>query len=228
MTESRHLPPSRAGIKYKVLIVDDHPIVRHGLGELIARQPDLETCGEAAGIAEALRYVETARPDVAIVDISLNGENGVDLIEQIHAMYPAVRMLVSSMHEEKTFAARAVRAGALGYINKRESIRKVIDAVRQILRGEIYLSPEMARHLLHRAAVGQPVDADPVETLSNRELQVFEMIGHGKNTHEIARTLGLSPRTIETHRKKIKAKLNLQNGAQVSRTAFQWVHEQRL
>jgi DNA-binding NarL/FixJ family response regulator len=211
--------------KYRVLIVDDHPIVRHGLGELIARQPDLEVSGEAADVSEALRQVETNRPDVAVIDISLDGENGIELIERIKALYPEVKVLVSSMHDEKTFAGRALRAGALGYINKRESIRKVVDAVRQVLRGEIYLSPQMASQLLQRAVVGQPLDHDPIETLSNRELEVFEMIGQGMNTQQIARKLGLSPRTIETHRKKIKTKLNLQNSAQLSRAAFQWVQE---
>jgi DNA-binding NarL/FixJ family response regulator len=211
--------------KYKVLIVDDHPIVRHGLGELIARQPDLEICGEAAEAAEALRQIEADRPHVAVIDISLKGESGLELIEQIKARYPEVKMLVSSMHDEQTFAGRALRAGALGYINKRESIRKVIEAVRQVLRGEIYLSPQMASQLLHRAAVGEPLDHDPVETLSNRELEVFEMIGQGMNTQQIARKLGLSPSTVETHRKKIKTKLSVPNSAQLSRAAFQWVHE---
>jgi len=129
------------------------------------------------------------------------------------------------MHDEKTFAGRSLRAGALGYINKRESIRKVIDAVRQVLRGEIYLSPQMANRLLHRAAVGEPLDHDPTDTLSNRELEVFEMIGQGMTTQQVARKLRLSPRTVETHRKKIKTKLNLQNSAQLSRAAFQWVQE---
>ena len=191
-------------VKRKVLIVDDHPIVRHGLGELIARQPDLEVCGEAADSSEALRQVEVIRPDVAVVDISLDGDNGIELVERIKALYPDVKTLVSLMHDEKTLAGRALRAGALGYISKRESIRKVVDAIRQVLRGEIYLSPRMASRLLQRAAVGEPLDHDPVETLSNRELEVFEMIGQGMNTQQIAGKLGLSPRTIETHRKKIR------------------------
>jgi DNA-binding NarL/FixJ family response regulator len=212
--------------KHRVLIVDDHPIVRHGLAELIARQPDLETCGDAADVAGALLQVEAQRPDVAVIDISLEGGNGIELIEQIRALYPGVKMLVSSMHDEKTYAGRALRAGALGYINKRESIRKVIDAVRQVLRGEIYLSPEMATRLLHRAAVGEPLDHAPAETLSNRELQVLGMIGHGMTTQQIARRLDVSPRTVETHRKNIKSKLNLANSAQLSRAAFQWVQEQ--
>jgi len=211
--------------KHKVLIVDDHPIVRHGLGELIARQPDLEMCGDAADVPQALRQIEAHRPDVAVIDISLEGGNGIELIERIRALYPDVKMLVSSMHDEKIFAGRALRAGALGYINKRESIRKVVDAVRHVLRGEIYLSPQMANRLLHRAAVGKPLDHDPAETLSNRELEVLEMIGHGMTTQQIARKLNISPRTVETHRKKIKTKLSLENSAQLSRAAFQWVQE---
>jgi len=211
--------------KHKVLLVDDHPIVRHGLAELIARQPDLEMCGDAADVPEALRQVEARRPAVAVIDISLEGGNGIALIEQIRTLYPEVKMLVSSMHDENVFAARALRAGALGYINKRESIRKVIDAVRQVLRGEIYLSTQMANRLLHRAALGEPIDQDPTGALSNRELEVFELIGNGKNTRQIARQLDISPRTVETHRKKIKTKLNLANSAQLSRAAFQWVQE---
>ncbi|MHC4398342.1 MAG: response regulator transcription factor [Planctomycetota bacterium] len=211
--------------KYRVLIVDDHPIVRHGLGELIARQPDLEVCGEAADTAEALRQVETHRPDVAIVDISLEGESGIGLIEDLGAMYPEVKVLVSSMHDEKTFAGRALRAGALGYINKRESIRKVVEAVRQILHGEVYLSAAMAKKLLRRAAVGKPLDQDPVELLSNRELEVLEMIGRGMTVQEMARRLCLSVSTIETHRQKIKTKLDLKNSTQLNRFAFLWMQE---
>lgn len=212
--------------KYKILIVDDHPIVRHGLGELIARQPDMQVCGQAGDASQALRQVEINRPDLAIVDISLNGDNGIELIERIKALYPEVKVLVSSMHDETVFAGRALRAGAMGYINKRESIRKIIDAARQVLGGEIYLSAQMANRLLRRVALGEPVDQDPIEALSNRELEVFEMIGQGLNTQQIAGKLRLSPRTIETHRGKIKTKLNLQNSAQLSRQAFQWVQEQ--
>ena len=211
--------------KFKVLVVDDHPIVRHGLGELIARQTDLEVCGEAVDIAGALRIVEVNHPDAAIVDISLGGENGIELIEQLKALYPEVKVLVSSMHDEKTYAGRALRAGAFGYINKRESIRQVIDALRQILRGEIYLSPEMAKILVQRAAHGTTIDDDPATVLTNRELEIFELIGRGVTTQQIAGKLLLSPRTVETHRKNIKRKLNLANGAQLSRAAFQWIHE---
>lgn len=225
MTASSSLETGTA--KSQILVVDDHPIVRHGLAELIRRQPDLELCGEAPDASGALRQVETTRPDLAIIDISLDGDNGIELIKQVKALYPGVKMLVSSMHDETTFAPRVLRAGAHGYICKREAIHNVIDAVRHVLRGEIYLSTRMTTRLLHRAALGEPLDQDPIGSLSDRELEVFEMIGEGLNTQQIARKLRLSPRTVETHRKKIKTKLNLQNSAQLSRCAFQWVQENR-
>jgi DNA-binding NarL/FixJ family response regulator len=211
----------------KVLVVDDHPIVRHGLAQLISREPDLEVSGEATNISGALRQVETNPPDVAVIDISLDGDNGIELVEEIKAKWPAVKILVSSIHDERVFAGRALRAGAMGYICKREDLGKLVAAIHQILRGEIYLSPDMTTRLLRRAAVGQSLDRDPVETLSNRELQVFEMIGQGMTTVQIARKLDVSPKTIESHRKQIKAKLNLQNSAQLTRSAFQWVQEGR-
>jgi len=195
--------------------------------ELVMRQVDLQMCGEATNATEALRLIETTPPDIAIIDISLGDDNGIELIEQIKALYPEVKVLVSSMHDEKTYAERALRAGASGYIGKQESIRKVIDAVRQVLRGEIYLSPQMASHLLHCAAVGQPLDHDPLARLSNREWEVFEMIGRGLTTQQTAGKLNLSPRTIDTHRMNIRSKLNLQNGAQLNRAAVRWVQEAR-
>ena len=211
----------------KVLVVDDHPIVRHGLAQLISCESDLEISGEATNISGALRQVETNPPDVAVIDISLDGDNGIELVEEIKAKWPAVKILVSSIHDERVFAGRALRAGAMGYICKREDLGKLVAAIHQILRGEIYLSPDMTTRLLRRAAVGQSLDRDPVETLSNRELQVFEMIGQGMTTVQIARKLDVSPKTIESHRKQIKAKLNLQNSAQLTRSAFQWVQEGR-
>jgi len=134
--------------KHKILIVDDHPVVRQGLGDLILRQPDMEVCGEAASVAEALEKCETTRPDAAVVDITLAGSNGIELIERLKAHHPEVRILVSSMHDESLYAERALRAGAMGYINKRESVREVIEAIRRVLRGEVYLSSQMVTQLL--------------------------------------------------------------------------------
>jgi DNA-binding NarL/FixJ family response regulator len=211
--------------KYRVLVVDDHPIVRYGYAQLIGREPDLEVCGEAADVAEALRQAEAQLPDAAIVDITLDGEDGIELIEYIQSRWPAVKILVASNHDEETFAGRVLRAGAMGYLSKREAMTKIVEGIRKVLDGEIYLSPRMATCLLQRAAVGKPLNRNPVEALSNRELQVFEMIGRGLNTAQIADKLLLSPKTVESHRKLIKMKLNLRTAAQLSRSAFQWVQE---
>lgn len=211
--------------RHKVLIVDDHPIVRQGLALVIGREQDLELCGEAADVAEALRQAEGTQPDVVIVDLSLGGENGIELIDYLKSRWPSVVVLVYSAHDEETFAGRALRAGALGYISKCEPITTVIEAIRQVLRGEVYLSPHLATTFLQRAVVGQSLDRNPTQSLSNREFQVFEMIGQGLNTNEIAKQLQVSPKTIESHRKVIKMKLNVQTSAQLSRRAFQWVQE---
>jgi DNA-binding NarL/FixJ family response regulator len=207
------------------LIVDDHPAMRYGYAHLIDREPDLETCGEAAGVAEAIRQAEQQRPDAAVIDIILDGEDGIELIEHLKSRWPSMKILVSSSHDEETFAGRVLRAGALGYISKREPMAKIVEGLRQVLRGEICLSPHMATCLLQQAAVGKPLDRDPVEALTNRELQVFEMIGQGLSTVQIAEKLQLSPKTVESHRKLIKMKLSLRTGAQLSRRAFQWVEE---
>jgi DNA-binding NarL/FixJ family response regulator len=207
---------------YKVGIVDDHPVVRQGLIQAIAREPDLQLSGEAANITDALRQIGDGCPDVFIIDLSLDGEDGIELIDYIKSRSPLVRVLVYSAHDEETFAGRVLRAGAMGYISKREPITKVIEAIRHVLRGEVYLSPKMASNLLHRAAVGESLDYDPVATLSDRELQVFRMIGDGLSTVQIAEALQLSPKTVESHRKTIKQKLHVASSAQLSRRAFQW------
>lgn len=214
-------------VKQRILVVDDHPIVCRGLRELVAGEPDLEVCGEAGDVAEALRQLDATRPDVVVIDLSLKGGHGIDLIEKISSRDDRIRMLVSSMHDESLFAERVLRAGARGYISKQESPDKIIDALRQVLRGEIYLSPRMTNRILHRAVVGKPVEYDPIEGLSNRELQVFEMIGQGLGTKQIAQRLHLSHKTVETHREKIKTKLNLSNSAELSRRATQWVLEKK-
>jgi DNA-binding NarL/FixJ family response regulator len=212
-------------VRKKILIVDDHPIVRIGLAQVINREPDLEVCGEACDITEAMRQMEAGQPDVAIIDITLDGESGIELMEYIKEQWPATKMLVSSAHDERVFAGRVLRAGALGYVSKREAIPKIVEAVRQVLRGEVYLSPQIASNLLQHAATGHSLDLDPVASLSDRELQVFEMIGQGLTTREIAGKLHVSPKTVESYRKLIKMKLNLQNSTQLARRAFQWVQE---
>ncbi len=208
--------------KYRVLIVDDHPLVRRGLAELLAAEKDLEVCGEAADADEAVRLIEQRKPQVVVLDLSLKNSNGIELIERIKARDNGVRVLVSSMHDESLFAERVLRAGGMGYINKQEPIEKLILAIRQILQGDVYLSPRMAGRLL-QAAVGAPLYRNPIETLSNRELEVFQFIGQGMTTKQIAQKLELSPKTIETHREKIKSKLNLANSIELSRHAVRWV-----
>jgi DNA-binding NarL/FixJ family response regulator len=213
--------------RIRILIVDDHPLVRRGLAETIAAEPDMEVCGEAADATEALRLAEAIQPHVMIIDLALKSGHGIDLIEQIKVRSDQIKMLVSSMHDEALFAERVLRAGAVGYLNKQEPSEKIIEAIRQVMRGEICLSPRMANRLLHSVVGGEPLGQNPIETLSNRELEVFDMIGQGLSTKQIASKLHLSHKTIETHREKIKSKLNLSNANELSHRAVQWVLERR-
>jgi DNA-binding NarL/FixJ family response regulator len=210
----------------RILIVDDHPVVRFGLSEAIAKTPGLTTCGEASNVSEALQQVRATSPDLAIVDISLEDENGLRLIEQIKTEYPETRILVSSFHEEAVYAPRALQAGAMGYIEKGKPIQEIVDAVLRVLEGELFLSPEMGSRLIQRAATGKSFAHEPSEMLSNRELEVFEMVGRGMTVNEIARRLQVSPKTVDSHRTNIKTKLKLKNSAQLTHQAFNWVREQ--
>jgi DNA-binding NarL/FixJ family response regulator len=208
-----------------VLIVDDHPALREALALRIGRQHDLAVCGEAADVAEALRLVADARPDVAVIDISLKSGNGLDLIKRIRDGHPDVRMLVWSMHGESLYAERALRAGALGYINKDQATDTIVGAIRRVLGGKVFLSESMAERLLHRAVGGEAVPCSPLDALADRELEVFRLIGEGVRTGEIAERLHLSVKTVETYRDRIRQKLDLSDGAELARYAFQWVLE---
>jgi DNA-binding NarL/FixJ family response regulator len=214
----------------KVLIVDDHAIVRRGLVELIEGEPSLDdchVCGEAEGVSEALQMVEKEKPELLIVDITLQDGNGLELIKQVKASYPSVKMLVSSMHDESLYSERALRAGALGFIGKHEDTSKLIEAIRRVLSGKVYLSQKMTEHMLQSVSdPEQETGQSPIHQLSDRELEVFEMIGQGLTTRQIAQRLTLSIKTIETHRESIKKKLNLSSGAELTRRAIQWVLEQ--
>jgi DNA-binding NarL/FixJ family response regulator len=187
----------------------------------------MEVCGDAADEDEGLERVATARPDLVVVDISLKHGNGLDLIKRLKASHPNVKVLVSSMHDESLFAERALHAGALGYINKQDSPEKVIEAIRKVLDGQVYLSAEMTNHLLHRLGNRQhdSLERPSVDTLSDREWEVFELIGQGLSTRQIAERLHRSIKTIETHREHIKEKLGLANGTELTRHAVQWVLE---
>jgi DNA-binding NarL/FixJ family response regulator len=204
-----------------ILIVDDHPVVREGLSALISAQPDLTVCGQAAGCAEAIQLLDTTRPSLIVLDISLADGSGIELIKRIKARNASIRILVSSMHDEALYAERALRAGAMGYIGKQESAQRIIDAIRRVLDDKIYLSEGMAERLLHGFVSGS-MERSPVETLADRELQVFELIGQGLNTREIAAQLHLGAKTVETYRARIRMKLNIGRGGALARFAMQW------
>jgi len=192
---------------------------------LMAHEPDIEVCGGAVNVDEALRKVEELRPDLVIVDISLEGSNGIQLIHELRARGDNIKTIVWSMFDEMVYAERALRAGTMGYVNKQEPTANVVEAIRHVLGGEVYLSPKLAKYLVHRVGGAQSLEEDPVRGLSNREMEVFQMIGHGMTTQEIARRLGLSGKTIETHRERIKVKLKIRNAAELSRKAVVWVLE---
>jgi DNA-binding NarL/FixJ family response regulator len=211
---------------YQVLIVDDHPIVREGYAKLIARRPDLEVCGEAADAGELFALVEQTRPDLIIIDISLRNGNGVDLCKQIKERYPEIKMLVISAHDESAYAERVLRAGAMGYVNKGQPAAQLIEAIRRVLSGKLFLSPEMTERMLSRQ-IGSDRNLlqSPIETLTDREIQVFELIGQGLTTRQVASKLDLSQKTIESYRENLKRKLQLKNGTELNRLAVQWVLE---
>ncbi len=210
----------------RIMIVDDHALVRHGLAQLISDESDLDVCAQATSVEEGLQILEEANPDLVVIDISLKDGNGIDLIKRIRAKDDNVKMLVSSMHDETLFAERALHAGAQGYINKQEATEKVVDAIRSVLSGHIYLSAEMTDRLVLGATQGKvPKESSTISKLSDRELEVFELIGNGCSTREIATKLRLSIKTIETHREHIKDKLSLKNSAALSRHAVKWVLE---
>jgi DNA-binding NarL/FixJ family response regulator len=215
------------GKKARILIVDDHPVVRYGLTQLIQDEPDLEVCGQAADAEKALEMVRTLKPDLSLIDISLKGTSGMELIKAIKTQDKWGKMLVHSMHDESLFAERAIHAGALGYIHKQEAPDKIIEAIRQVLRGQVYLSARMTERMMQRVMGGKgKVEESPILTLSDRELEVFEQIGKGLSTREIADKLHLSVKTVETYRDHIKAKLALDNSTELMRQAMLWTFDQ--
>ncbi len=209
----------------RILIVDDHPLVRTGFAQLIGDCPDLEVCGEAGDMSEALARVEETSPDLAIIDLSLAGGSGLDLIERIKARHKNVLMLVASMHDETLYAERVLAAGARGYINKQEAQDSIIQAIRQVLSGKVYLSQQMTDRLLS-GMVDANNERRDIDALSNRELQVFELIGRGVSTSQMADQLSLSVKTIETHQAHIKKKLGLGSAHELNQRAIRWVMEQ--
>lgn len=208
----------------RILIVEDHPVVRRGLVDLINAEPDLHVCGEADDAPAAIQLLGQTRPDLVIIDISLKRGNGIDLVKQIKARDGAIKLLVTSVHDESLYAERALRAGAMGYVNKSEPIQTILNAVRQVLRGRIFLSMPMVNRMLQSPAP-ETTQESPIASLSDRELQVFELISRGLTTREIASKLLLSIKTIETHRDHIRMKLKLKNSTELIHHAVQWFLE---
>ncbi len=212
------------GLRSKVLIVDDHPILRHGIAQMVAREDDMEVCGEAGSVPDALAFIAANAVDLAIVDLSLDDRSGMELIRTVHQRYPQLRCLVLSMHDENLHAERALRAGASGYVMKQEATRKIITALRRVRDGHIYLSDAMGSQLLQRlAGTAGPAASAPAQqlsALSDRELEVLRLIGKGMKTGDIARTLNRSVHTVEAHRANIKRKLALKSAGELAQYAF--------
>jgi DNA-binding NarL/FixJ family response regulator len=214
---------TQAVIKKRILVVDDHPIVRQGLALLIDREPDLVVCGEAEEAGGAMHVLNSARPDFVIVDISLNGPDGLDLLKNIRTTHPNLPVLILSMHDESIYAERALRAGANGYIMKQEATGKVLVAVRRILSGDIYVSDRIAAKMLkHYIAGSGTVRNSSVADLSDRELEVFRLIGEGHGTRQIAEELHISVKTVESYQAHIKEKLSLRSARELMQHAIQW------
>jgi len=219
-------PPSSPH-KHRILLVDDHALVREGFAELLNSRADLEVCGQAGSAPEALTAVDKLNPDIVVVDLSLQGGSGLDLIKNLKFLHPFMRLLVLSMHDEALYAERALRAGALGYVMKREDSATFLQAVHEVLMGRVFLSPAMRERMLQKAVGSNvAVDSNGMAHLSDRELEVFQLIGEGLTTQQIADRLNVSISTVETHRAHLKDKLKLANGTELVRQAVEWVYSQ--
>jgi DNA-binding NarL/FixJ family response regulator len=214
--------------KTKILLVDDHPMVREWLATLINQQQDLEVCGEADNARQALELVGQANPNVAMVDISMEGGSGIELIKNIKASHPAVLVIVLSMHDEALYAERALRAGARGYIMKREATKGVLQAIRCVLSGKLYLSDKMAMMMAEKLVEGRPkAERSVIEKLSDRELEVFQLLGRGYSTRQIADELHVSFKTVQAFCARIKEKLNIVSANELLREAVRWHDDQQ-
>ena len=219
--------PALSARRARILLVDDHPLVRERLGEIINREKDLGICGEAEDRHQALQQIKHCHPQLVIVDITLKNSDGVELIRDIHARWPALLCLVVSMHDESLYAERALRAGARGYITKQEATRNILSAIRRVLGGQIYLNDRIASRILSRlAAPARLRGSTPAELLADRELQVFELTGRGLNTRQIAARLHLGVKTVETYRARIREKLDVKNPDDLLPIAITWTHKQ--
>jgi DNA-binding NarL/FixJ family response regulator len=216
-----------APARRRILLVDDHPFMRAGLAQLIDRQPDLMVCGEAGNPTEALQAVAKTKPDLVLSDLTMPGRSGLEFIKDLRAAHETLAILVVSMHDESVFAERALRAGARGYIMKEAGGENLLAAIRQVLRGEVYVSPRMSARILEGLAGARPRGSvSPIEKLTDREFEIFQLIGHGRSTRDIAEQLHLSPKTVDVHRSNIKEKLELTDATALIRHAVRWVETQ--
>ncbi len=214
----------KASRPYRIAIVDDHPLVRLGVARILAEEPDLELCGEADGATAALSMVRSTCPDLVVVDLTLIDGSGLGVVKQLTASDPSIKILVSSMHDEAQFAERALRAGAMGYITKGTAIEELVTALRQVLAGSIYLSQAMTDRLLRSITQSEMERGQAtLDRLSDRELEVFELLGRGLTTRDTAAHLHLSVKTVETYRENLKTKLNLEHSNELICRAAQWV-----
>jgi len=217
--------------KKRVFIVDDHPIVRYGIMRILNNEPDLVVCGDAESAGQASELIEALMPDIdiAVIDISLKDMNGLQLTRTIHSKYPALPVVILSMHDERLYAHKALRAGASGYVMKEESSEKLVTAIRQILKGEIHVSEKVKDNVLHvYAGKDDAYNTEEIDKLSDRERQIFLMIGSGQSSRSIAEKLCLSVKTIETHRSRIKQKMGLTNSARLTLAAMEWAKRENL
>lgn len=222
---SKQPPPAPS--RHRVLLVDDHPFMRAGLAQLINAQPDLIVCGEAGNPAEALQALAHQSPALVLSDLTMPGRSGLEFIKDLKATAPTLAVLVVSMHDEVVFAERALRAGARGYIMKEAGGENLLTAIRQVLRGEVYVSPRMSSRILNNLSARKPRgSSSPIEQLTDREFEVFQLIGQGKSTRDIATQLHLSPKTVDVHRSHIKEKLVLKDATALIRHAVRWVETQ--
>lgn len=208
---------------HKIFLVDDHPLVRQGIRALIEKEPDLVVCGEAEDTPEAMGGISKACPDLAIVDLSLHSSSGIDLLESVRLRWPDLPVLVLSMYDEAVYGERALRSGAKGYVMKQEAPAKVVRAIRQVLRGRVFVSPDVSDRILQRLAGKQPEQAAcTVDALSNRELQVFQLIGEGATNQKVSETLKVSVKTVESHIERMKEKLGVESGRDLIQRAVEW------
>lgn len=218
---------TKLSAKHQILLVDDHPMTREGLAAIINRQTDLQVCCEASNPAEAISHLAKCHPDLMVTDMTMPGRSGIEFVKDVHAMQPGLAILVLSMHDEVLYAERALRAGARGYLMKDAGSAKVLEVIRLVITGQAYVSPRMSARLLQAVTGQRPRgSSSPIEKLSDREFEVFRLLGCGKSTKEVASELNLSTKTIDVHRGRIKEKLQIKDAASLIHYAVRWVESQ--